>query len=162
MIGLGSNMQNPVRQIHQALNEIGALDQCRLVAVSSLYSSAPIGGVAQPTFINAVAQIETSLAPAELMRALLNVEIAHDRVRTIKNGPRTIDLDILLYDDLQINEANIVVPHPRAHERAFVLLPLLELDPELYIPGRGGARELAALVRDQIVRRLAKEESGLL
>jgi 2-amino-4-hydroxy-6-hydroxymethyldihydropteridine diphosphokinase len=161
MIGLGSNLEDPARQIRQAVKEIGALAHCRLIAVSSLYESAPIGGVEQPAFVNAVAQVETSLTPGQLMASLLAIEIAHDRVRTIKNGPRTLDLDILLFDDRHIDEPNIVAPHPRAHERAFVLLPLLELDPELYIPGKGMARDFVNSVSDQMVRKLAEHESGL-
>ncbi len=160
MIGLGSNLQNPAKQIRDAFGEINAIGQCRLLATSSLYESEPVGGIEQPAFINAVAQIETTLAPEQLMDALLEIEKTHERVRSIKNGPRTLDLDILLFDDRLINEPNVVTPHPRAHERAFVLLPLLELDPELYIPGRGMARDFLQSVSDQVVRKLCNSEDG--
>jgi 2-amino-4-hydroxy-6-hydroxymethyldihydropteridine diphosphokinase len=156
MLGLGSNLSDPVAQLQRAVQEIDALPNCRLLKMSSLYESAPIGGVEQPAFVNAVAEIETTLAPTELMSALLAIERAHDRVREVKNGPRTLDLDILLFGDLQLDLEAVTTPHPRAHQRAFVLLPLLEIAPDLTIPGRGAARDYLASVSGQLVHRIAE------
>ena len=158
MIGLGSNMSEPIRQIRTALREIDELAGCSLMRVSSLYESAPIGGVAQPPFVNAVAEIETTLSPQVLMARLLDIERLHDRVRTVKNGPRTLDLDILVFNDWCLDEVEVTTPHPRAHERAFVLLPLLELAPELYIPGKGLARDFLPQVSGQSVRKMIETE----
>lgn len=159
MIGLGSNMRDPVWQIRTALREIDDLEGCSLLRVSSLYESAPVGGVEQPAFINAVAEIETTLSPQVLIAGLLAIERSHDRVRSVKNGPRTLDLDILVFNDWQLDGVDLVTPHPRAHERAFVLLPLLELAPELYIPGKGSARDFLPQVRGQSVRKMLETES---
>ena len=95
----------------------------------SLYRSAPVGRLDQPDFINAVAQMETALSPHELLKALLDVERAHGRVREYRDGPRTLDLDLLIYDDLQFTDSALTLPHPRMHQRAFVLQPLLEIAP---------------------------------
>ncbi len=159
MIGLGSNLDFPLEQIRRAVGEIGGLPECRVCAVSSMYESAPIGGVEQPVFINAVAQIETSLSPQALMANLLDIERAHHRVRVARNGSRTLDLDILVFGDQCIDEPSLVIPHAAMHQRAFVLLPLIELNPELTIPGRGLAREFLSRVGGQTVRKLLAMES---
>ena len=158
MIGLGSNMSNPVGQIRAALREIDELPGCALVRTSSLYESAPVGVIEQPVFINAVAEVETTLTPHTLMASLLAIERGHDRVRSVRNGPRTLDLDVLLFADLCIHDGDLVTPHPRAHERAFVLLPLLELAPNLVIPGKGPAREFLPLVGSQSIRKIPETE----
>ena len=116
----------------------------RLVARSKLYRTTPVGFVDQPDFINACAVVETALAPRALLDALLAVEARHGRVRDVPNGPRTLDLDIVLYGDRAIDEPGLRVPHPRAHERAFVLVPLVDAWPDAVIPGHGSARECLA------------------
>jgi 2-amino-4-hydroxy-6-hydroxymethyldihydropteridine diphosphokinase len=113
-----------------------------------------VGYAGQPDFINAVAAIETGLAPRALLEALLDIERRHGRIRTIANGPRTLDLDLLLHGDQRIDEPGLTLPHPRMHERAFVMVPLAEIAPELAIPGRGVAADLArALAGSQRVER---------
>ena len=141
-IGLGSNMANPVAQVREALDELAHLPSSRLLAVSSLYRSAPVGKLDQPDFINAVALIETDLTPQDLLKSLLEIEHYHGRVREYRNGPRTLDLDILLYDDLQCNDAHLTLPHPRMHQRAFVLQPLCEIAPDCRLAGHGPLAEL--------------------
>ena len=141
-IGLGSNMANPVAQVRGALDELAHLPSSRLLAVSSLYRSAPVGKLDQPDFINAVALIETDLTPQDLLKSLLEIEHYHGRVREYRNGPRTLDLDILLYDDLQCNDAHLTLPHPRMHQRAFVLQPLCEIAPDCRLAGHGPVAEL--------------------
>jgi 2-amino-4-hydroxy-6-hydroxymethyldihydropteridine diphosphokinase len=162
MIGLGSNMDHPVRQIQDALNKIAVLPNCSLTKTSAMYQSAPVGGVEQANFINAVAEVETTLTPRELMAGLLDIERQHDRVRSSRNGPRTLDLDVLLFNDWRIHEPDLVVPHPRAHERAFVLLPLIEISPEIVIPGAGAAMGLLPNVSEQSVERYSEPERDLL
>jgi 2-amino-4-hydroxy-6-hydroxymethyldihydropteridine diphosphokinase len=141
-IGLGSNMADPVTQVREALDELAHLPSSRLLAVSSLYRSAPVGKLDQPDFINAVALIETDLTPQDLLKSLLEIEHYHGRVREYRNGPRTLDLDILLYDDLQCNDAHLTLPHPRMHQRAFVLQPLCEIAPDCRLAGHGTLAEL--------------------
>lgn len=153
-IGLGSNLEQPQQQVCAAMSALGELPDTRLLARSSLYHSAPVGYADQPDFINAVALIETALAPQALLQGLLALEQQFGRVRTFLNAPRTLDLDILLYDDLVIADTNLVVPHPRMHERAFVLLPLAELAAGLQIPGKGSVSEWLHRCGDQSVQRL--------
>ena len=141
-VALGSNMDEPERQVSRGFDEIAALPDTRLVARSRLYRTAPVGYVDQPDFVNACALVDTRLAPRALLDELLALEKRHGRVREIPNGPRTLDLDIVLYGDRVIDEPGLKVPHPRAHERAFVLTPLVDVWPEAQIPGRGAAREL--------------------
>ena len=153
-IGLGSNLEQPQQKVCAAMSALGELPDTRLLARSSLYHSAPVGYADQPDFINAVALIETALAPQALLQGLLALEQQFGRVRTFLNAPRTLDLDILLYDDLVIADTNLVVPHPRMHERAFVLLPLAELAAGLQIPGKGSVSEWLHRCGDQSVQRL--------
>ena len=120
------------------------LPQTRLARMSSLYRSAPVGYKEQPDFINAVAQIETALTPRMLLDELLAIERRHGRKRDFPNAPRTLDLDIVLYDEVVLHEPGLTIPHPRMHERAFVMLPLAEIAPDVMIPGRGPASEIAA------------------
>ena len=143
-IALGSNVGDPERQVRAAFDEIDALPQTHVLARSPLYRTAPVGYAGQPDFINACALVETSLAPRALLEALLRLEKQHGRVREIRNGPRTLDLDIVLYGDRSIQEPSLTVPHPRAHERKFVLEPLVDVWPDAMIPGRGKAKELLA------------------
>jgi 2-amino-4-hydroxy-6-hydroxymethyldihydropteridine diphosphokinase len=143
-IALGSNLEDPEKQVRSGIEALAMLPDSRLALMSSLYRSAPVGYVNQPDFVNAVAMIETALAPRALLDQLLRVERRHGRIRDFANGPRTLDLDILLYDDAPYDDAELTVPHPRMHERAFVLVPLAEIAPDVHIRGFGSARELAA------------------
>jgi 2-amino-4-hydroxy-6-hydroxymethyldihydropteridine diphosphokinase len=124
------------------------------VRASSFYRSAPVGNEAQPDFVNGVAALETDLAPRELLAALLRIEHAMGRERTAPNAPRTLDLDLLLYDELVVDEPGLRVPHPRMHSRAFVLAPLVEIAPEAAIPGHGPAADLLLRVSDQRIERI--------
>lgn len=138
-IGLGSNQDDPVRQLQHAFTALEALPGTRLVAKSSLYRSAPLGYTDQSDFVNAVAKISTTLTPRELLQALLQVEHRHGRERTFRNAPRTLDMDVLLYDKVQLHEQGLTIPHPQMHKRAFVLRPLLEIAPDASIPAIGSA-----------------------
>lgn len=140
-IGLGANLNDPAAQVEYALAELDRLPGTRLIARSSLYASAPVGYVDQPDFINAVAQVETALAPRVLLAALLDIEHRHGRERSFRNAPRTLDLDLLLYGNAHFHEAALTLPHPRMAERGFVLRPLLEIAPDAMIPGRGRAAD---------------------
>ena len=153
-VGLGSNMADPHAQVLQAMQALAYLPQVRVVRCSSLYSSAPLGYVDQPDFINAVAQITTTLSPRELLDALLALEQKCGRTRAFINAPRTLDLDLLMYDDLQHHEHGLTIPHPQMHRRAFVLQPLLEIAPDCVIPGIGSAIEVARQCEAQQVKRL--------
>jgi len=146
-VALGSNLENPDAQVRRGFDEIAALPGTELVAKSRLYRTAPVGYVDQPDFVNACALVETTLAPRALLDALLEVERRHGRVRDIPNGPRTLDLDIVLYGDRVIDEPGLRIPHPRAHERAFVLKPLIDVWPDAVIPGKGAVRELDSRLR---------------
>ena len=144
VIALGSNVDEPDRQVNRAFDEIAAMPQTKLVAKSRLHRTKPVGYAGQPDFVNACALVETGLAPRALLDNLLQLEKQHGRVRTIRNGPRTLDLDIVLYGDTIVDEPGLVIPHPRAHDRAFVLEPLVEVWPDATIPGKGKAAELLA------------------
>ena len=141
-VALGANLGVPAAQVTAGVAELARLPRTRLVARSSLYRTAPVGYAAQPDFINAVVALETALSPRELLDALLAVELSHGRVREFANAPRTLDLDVLLYGALQVQEEGLTIPHPRMHERAFVLVPLNEIAPHCAVPGRGMVGEL--------------------
>jgi len=143
-IALGSNLGEPDRQVENAIQELGMLPDTRLDARSSLYRSQPVGYTNQPDFINAVACIATKLTPRGLLNHLLDIEQHHGRVRTFRNSPRTLDLDILLYNGLSLDEPGLHLPHPRMQERLFVLRPLAEIAPGLHIPGMGPVADLLA------------------
>lgn len=153
-IALGSNLENPISHVRQAFDELDQLPLSKLLVYSSLYRSAPVGRLDQPDFINAVAQIETKLSPYELLSGLLNIEKCHGRTREFTNAPRTLDLDILLYDDLKFHQHNLTLPHPRISQRAFVLHPLLEIAPNCHIPGLGAVAEFLAACHEQRVERI--------
>ncbi|MFQ5994040.1 MAG: 2-amino-4-hydroxy-6-hydroxymethyldihydropteridine diphosphokinase [Acidiferrobacterales bacterium] len=154
-IGLGSNLDDPVAHVRAGIDALGALPHTLSERCSSLYRTAPLGPVAQPDFINAVCRVVTALAPDTLMYALLEIERQRGRVRQGGRwGPRTLDLDLLLYGQRQLCTDDLVVPHPRLHERAFVLYPLMELDPDLVIPGRGRVSELLRGCAQQRVLKL--------
>jgi 2-amino-4-hydroxy-6-hydroxymethyldihydropteridine diphosphokinase len=130
-VGIGSNLKDPRAQVLQAFKELDGLPHTRVVKKSSLYRSAPMGHTAQPDFINAVAQLETGLPAERLLAELHEIETRHGRARSFANAPRTLDLDILLFGNATIRTTALTIPHPRMHQRAFVLKPLLEIDPQL-------------------------------
>jgi len=148
-IALGSNLGDPEGKVRQGIAALAELPQSQLAAASSLYRSAAVGYADQPDFINAVAQISTALAPQALLAALLALEKHFGRKRSFPNAPRTLDLDLLLYDAQCIAEPGLAVPHPRMHQRAFVLAPLVEIAPDCVIPGIGPAADWLARCRDQ-------------
>ena len=145
-VALGANIGDPAQQIAAGFAALAALPGTRLVTRSSLYRSAPVGYADQPDFINAVAKVETALAPHDLLAALLAIERAHGRVREFPNAPRTLDLDIVLYGDVVMHDPGLTIPHARMLERAFVMVPLAEIAPDAMVPGHGRVRDLAALV----------------
>ena len=154
-IGLGSNLDNPEWQLERALRALGDIPDTRLAARSSFYRSAPLGPGDQPEFINAVALLETSLPARQLLGSLQSIENNQGRIRDgQKWGPRTLDLDLLLYGAELIDDAELTVPHREIRHRNFVLLPLLELAPELEIPGLGKADELLEAVGRAGISRL--------
>ena len=148
-IALGSNLENPISQIQRAFEELKQLPGTHLISCSSLYKSAPVGRLDQPDFINAVACIETYLTPHDLLNALLGIEHDHGRIRESLNAPRTLDLDILMYDNLECCDEALTLPHPRMSQRAFVLKPLMEIAPDCTIPGHGHIAPLLAACNEQ-------------
>ena len=160
-MALGSNLGNPAGQLRSVLRELAALPQTRLARASSLYLNPPAGYADQPDFVNAVAMIETRLAPRALLAALLALERAHGRVREFPNAPRTLDLDIVLYGDVRLHEAGLTIPHPRMLDRAFVLVPLAEIAPDAVVPGRGRVADLARGVDASGMVKLAEAEPGM-
>jgi 2-amino-4-hydroxy-6-hydroxymethyldihydropteridine diphosphokinase len=162
-VGLGSNLAHPRRQIARAVAAIARLPQTRIVALSPNYATAPLACDGdQPDYVNAVVGLRTSLSPRALLTHLQAIERAQGRERdaaTPRNSPRTLDLDLLLYGRFRIRLPWLTVPHPRMHERAFVLTPLLDIAPAITIPRRGLARRLRQAVREQ---RIARTRSHVL
>ena len=134
-VALGSNLGDRLATINSAIDRLSRIGTIR--SVSPIYETEPIRFLDQPPYLNAVAEIETSLRPEELLETLLQIERAHGRERTFQNAPRTLDLDLLVYDQEIIQIDKLTVPHPRLHERAFVLVPLNEIAPGLIVPGTG-------------------------
>jgi len=155
-VALGSNLDDPVAQIRSGLAALAALPQTRLARTSSFYRNPPAGFLEQPDFVNAAAMIETGLGPGELLDALLAIERAHGRQRLRANGPRTLDLDLALFGDRVIREPRLTVPHPRLAERAFVLVPILEIAPDALVPGLGRVADLARSVDASGMERIAE------
>ena len=153
-VGLGANLGEPSRQLRSALEDLGKLPQTRLTANSGFYRSAPLGYTEQPDFLNAVAELQTELSAEALLEGLQKIELLHGRNRSFKNAPRTLDLDLLLYGQGSVASARLTLPHPRMHERVFVLKPLAEIAPDIAIPGKGKARDLLAACKDQSVERI--------
>jgi 2-amino-4-hydroxy-6-hydroxymethyldihydropteridine diphosphokinase len=133
-IGLGGNEGDVSLNLQAAIAEIGELPETRVVRVSSLYRTAPVGLVEQPDFLNGVVAVDTSLEPADLLDRLLAIERSLGRTREVPGGPRTVDLDLLLWGDRVVETPSLRVPHPRMHERAFVLIPLAEIAPHAVHP----------------------------
>ncbi len=152
-IGIGANLGDARANVDDALARLAALPATALLARSSAWRTAPVdsGG---DDYVNAVARIDTQLAAPDLLAALHGIELAHGRERPYRNAPRTLDLDILLYGAEQIDTPTLQVPHPRMHQRAFVLAPLLEIAPAIDIPGHGPAAPLLAAVAGQAVSRI--------
>src|SRR5688572_15585099 len=145
-VALGSNLNNPQRMVHAGFEALARLPDTQVLTRSSLYRSAPVGYADQPDFINAVAALRTALNPRVLLDALLAIEHVQGRVREFPNAPRTLDLDLLLYGERVIHEPGLSVPHPRMHQRAFVLLPLAEIASGVIVPGVGRVSELLASI----------------
>jgi 2-amino-4-hydroxy-6-hydroxymethyldihydropteridine diphosphokinase len=145
-VGLGSNLGERDTTLRAAVGRLRGLPQTEVRAVSSFRDTEPVGYVDQPRFLNGAVELETGLSARDLMAALLEIErdLGRDRSSSPPQGPRTLDLDLLLYGDATIDEAGLHVPHPRLHERRFVLEPLAELDPALVVPGRGAVEDLLA------------------
>lgn len=160
-IGLGSNLEDPEKQVLRAVQTLRQLPEIELLNRSSLYRSPPMGMAEQPDFVNAVAKISTDLYPMELLVILQEIEQQHQRVRTAQRwGPRTLDLDILLYGDLQMHTKELQIPHPGISEREFVLIPLHEMEEDLMIPGKGSLRELIDKLPEYQLTRIATPDVG--
>jgi len=154
-IGIGSNLDDPIRQVRRAFQALTGILASGCVARSPLYRTAPVGGPpGQPDYINAVAALDTGLTPQQLLMVLRTLELGHGRTRSVRWGPRTLDLDLLLYDQLTSDDPWLTLPHPRLHQRAFVLYPLYDIAPDLNIPGRGRLSELLANCPPQPITRL--------
>ena len=159
-IGLGSNLGDRIANLRRAVDALerdGAVD---VVAVSSAYETEPVGGPSQPDYLNAVAEISTTLTPRALLERCLGIEdaLGRDRATEERWGPRVVDLDVLLIEDVTVDEPDLIVPHPRMAERAFVLVPLAEIAPEETIPGRGPVRS----IRDRLLVTHAVRRVGAL
>ena len=152
-IGLGANLGEPASVLREALLALAALPGSLLAATSSFYRTAPIDS-SGPDYLNMVARLDTCLAPQMLLAELQRIEQAHGRERPYRNAPRTLDLDLLLYGDECITSPALTVPHPRLHERAFVVRPLVEIAPQLSISGRGRVADLLAALADQRIDKL--------
>ena len=152
-IGIGSNLDDARGTVEAAFARLATLPQSKLIAQSSLFRSAPIDSSGDD-YVNAVAHLQTALQAEALLQALHAIELDFGRERPYQNAPRTLDLDILLYGANKISSATLTVPHPRLTERAFVLIPLLQLDPFIKIPGKGAAHTFAPGVADQHISRI--------
>ena len=148
-IALGSNLDDPREQIYKAINSIDAIDDLSVTHISSLYKTKPIGKIDQPDFINATIEVEGDISPEKLHASLQDIETKAGRIRKELNEPRTLDLDILLIDDLIMKTKKLTVPHPRMHQRQFVVVPLFEINPKLNIPGIGPINKILKLLPDQ-------------
>ncbi len=153
-LGLGANLGDAAATLIDALGRLAAADGVRLTGVSSPYRTAPVGGVPQDDFLNAVVVGETTLTALDLLGLCRSIEEAHHRTREVRWGPRTLDLDVLAYDEVVSADPDLTLPHPRAHERAFVLVPWLEADADAHLPGRGRVADLVAAVGADGVRRV--------
>jgi 2-amino-4-hydroxy-6-hydroxymethyldihydropteridine diphosphokinase len=148
-IALGSNLNEPSEQIYKAINSIDAIDDLSVTHISSLYKTKPIGKIDQPDFINAAIELEGDISPENLHVALQDIETKAGRIRLELNEPRTLDLDILLIDDLIMKTKKLTIPHPRMHQRQFVIVPLSEINQKLNIPGIGPINKILKSLPDQ-------------
>lgn len=148
-IAFGANLGDPAAAFDQTLTQLDALPATHVAGRSLLYRSAPVDAPGQPDYINAVIAVDTGLSPQQLLHALQDMEQAAGRSRAYRNAPRPLDLDLLLHGDTVLQDEELTLPHPRMHQRAFVLRPLAELAPRLRIPGHGELAPLLAAVADQ-------------
>jgi 2-amino-4-hydroxy-6-hydroxymethyldihydropteridine diphosphokinase len=153
-VALGANLGDPVQTVRAAIVALRELPQTDFVAASSLYRTAPVGLRHQPDFINAVVELNAVAPAPTFLEGLFEIEARFGRLRSVKNAPRTLDLDLLLYGDEIRDDPQLTLPHPRLHERAFVLAPLAEIAPQLVIPGRGRVAELLLRCADQRIERM--------
>lgn len=152
-IGVGANLGDALQTVRAAIAEMKVMPDTRVSAISSMYRSAPVDASGDD-FINAVVRLDTSLPAQSLLDHLQNIERVFGRERPFRNAPRTLDLDLLIYDQTTTNTPRLELPHPRMSDRAFVLLPLLEISPDVQIPGKGAARDYLAEVNHQEIERL--------
>jgi 2-amino-4-hydroxy-6-hydroxymethyldihydropteridine diphosphokinase len=152
-LSLGSNLGDRRATLENALNQLTAIAHLRVIRRSSLYETAPVGKTDQPRFLNLVVEVETALPPETLLDLLQELEAAFGRTRIVRWGPRTLDIDILLYGEATIRTPRLVVPHPEMTRRRFVIEPLLEIAPDLILPDGRPVREVLTTVLDQDVRR---------
>ncbi|KZE25938.1 2-amino-4-hydroxy-6-hydroxymethyldihydropteridine diphosphokinase [Crenobacter luteus] len=153
-VAFGSNLENPAGQVGAAIETLAALPGLTLTKASSLYRTAPVGYLDQPDFVNAVAEFDSALSADALLDALQAVEERFGRVRTFRNAPRVLDLDLLWYEGVTRDDARLTLPHPRMHERAFVMVPLAEIAPELELGAHGKAAALAGSLAGQGIVKL--------
>jgi len=154
VLALGANLGEPIGALRGAIAALGACAGIQVIACSHAYRTDPVGGPQQPDYVNAVLIVQTSLAPIELLDLAQAIEQDWGRVRDIRWGPRTLDIDLISIDDLVMAEDRLTLPHPRAHERAFVLMPWLEIDPEAWLPDVGPIAELVAGMDGRGVERM--------
>jgi 2-amino-4-hydroxy-6-hydroxymethyldihydropteridine diphosphokinase len=154
LVAIGANLGEPAKTVSNAIQALAEIPATSLAKVSSLYRTAPVGLKNQPDFINAVALLHTTLDPRQLLEELFLIEGRFGRLRSVSNAPRTLDLDLLLHGDGIMTTAELTLPHPRMHQRAFVLVPLLEVAADCRIPGHGQARTLLGNCSDQRVTRI--------
>ena len=153
-VGIGSNLGESIAQVESAFEHLDRIRETKLRAASSLYRSTPVGYARQPDFVNAIAVLETALPAGELLAELQKIEARHGRERSFPNAPRTLDLDLLLYGQEIVDRPGLTVPHPRMHQRGFVLKPLLEIAPDIEIPGIGAAKARLGACGDQRVEKI--------
>jgi 2-amino-4-hydroxy-6-hydroxymethyldihydropteridine diphosphokinase len=153
-IALGANLGDPVATVNAAIIALRGLPQTEFIAASSLYRTAPVGLKHQPDFINAVVELTAVSSAPTFLESLFSIEARFGRQRSVKNAPRTLDLDLLLYGDVTSDDPQLTLPHPRLHQRAFVLAPLAEIAPQLIIPGRGCVSDLLLRCADQKIEKL--------
>ena len=154
VIALGSNLAEPARQVRAALSALEAHPQIQIEKTSSLYLTAPVGYDDQPDFVNAVCSVRTSLDGVSLLAVLNRIEADFGRERTFRNAPRTLDLDIIDFDGISSDDPHLTLPHPRAHERSFVMKPLAEILPDFVLGRHGRAADLAAALGEEGIRLL--------
>ena len=154
-VALGANLGDPVETVHAAIEALRSLPHSQLIAVSSLYRTAPVGLHNQPDFINAVVALETQLDASSLLDELFAIEARFGRRRSVRNAPRTLDLDLLLHGDTVSDDTQLTLPHPRMHQRAFVLAPLAEIAPDIVISGRGQVGDLLRNCEEQQIKSLS-------
>lgn len=155
-IGIGSNIGDPIHYVKTAISALSKLERSNLEICSSFYITAPIGKLDQPNFVNAVVKLKTEFSASDLLHHLQKIESDNGRLRLEENGPRTLDLDILLYGQLTTNSVELAIPHPQLHLRAFVLYPLHEIAPEINIPGRGNISAWIPFVANQKILKLSR------